>query len=137
MLVYCVFDAMNPETHLDHITGDSLRPECDLRKCIAYDAIEFRGTFGQLTRAWESQKPLPTILDVEVAPERAASDEEVVSDIGEGSGARGSASGRIMKRPARPDYLRPRNPDGDCHRHWLRRCLSQQTYRSISPGSVA
>ena len=51
LLVFCIFDVRNPENGMEHITGDSSRAEYDLRKCIAYDAIEYRGTYGQLSNA--------------------------------------------------------------------------------------
>ena len=42
LLVYCIFEAQNPETKLQHVTGANLPSEYNLRECIAYDAIEYK-----------------------------------------------------------------------------------------------
>jgi len=109
LLVYCIFDARNPENGIQHVTGESARPEYDLRKCIAYDAIEYRGTYGQLSKAWLAEEPLPFVLNVDV---EEPSDAHESGSAGGSSGVRADPSVGAVAKPKRPDYLRPRKPDG-------------------------
>jgi hypothetical protein len=68
LLVFCIFDVQNPDNGLEHVTGTSDRAEFDLRKCIALDAIEYRGTYGQLNEAWTNALLLPDVIDVDEEP---------------------------------------------------------------------
>ena len=78
LLVCCIFEAQNPVNGLQHITGVSLPSEYSLRKCMSYDAIEYKGTFEQLTLSWEMQEEPPaSVSDPGVAPQRAATENEV------------------------------------------------------------
>ena len=73
LLVFCVFDTQNPETRLQQVTGNSPQAEYNLRKCIAYDAIEYKGNCGMLLEAWESGTEPPRVDPVTgVVPERTA-----------------------------------------------------------------
>jgi hypothetical protein len=96
-LVYCIFDVKNPDNGLEHITGACDRAEYDLRKCIAYDAIEYRGTYGQLNEAWTKALPLPDVIDV---------DEEPTATPRGSVGAASGSSGPAPKRKRVPS-LRP------------------------------
>ena len=93
---------------MEHVTGESPREEYDLRKCIAHDAIEYRGTYGQLSTAWTHEQPLPAVVDVDL--------EELAEDSGAGSvsgtsGVRVPTPRRSVAKEKGPGYLRPCNPD--------------------------
>jgi hypothetical protein len=97
LLVYCIFDVKNPNNGLEHITGSSDREEYNLRKCIAYDAIEFRGTYGQINEAWTNTMPLPDVIDVD----------EESSVVPRGSVGAASSSSHPASRQKRMASLRP------------------------------
>ena len=108
MLVYCIFEVKNPDSREEHVTGESAQVEYDLRKCIAYDAIEYRGTYGQLSTAWLNEQPPPPLVDVDLA------------ELAEEGGAGGASGASSARAPAprgsvavvkKEGYLRPCNAD--------------------------
>ena len=69
---------------------------------------------GSLIEAWTEGKPLPHVPPgTGVVPRRAATASESEAEEDTAAAASSSASRRtIMKKPARADYERPRNPNG-------------------------
>jgi hypothetical protein len=110
LLIMKIFDAWNPEIGLSYVTGDH-PDEFNLRKCIAYDAIEWRGPMGTLVEAWRLNLALPALPAEVVAPMSVAPSEGSASE-GEEPASSSAAARRVLKRPARPLYVRPKYANG-------------------------
>jgi len=59
LLILNVFDAEDPETGDRHVSGSSEPDEYALRKCIAYHAIECRGSFERLVESRSREEDPP------------------------------------------------------------------------------
>ena len=96
-----VFDAENPDTKDACVTCSGDADGYVLRKRIACDAVEYKGTFDSLVKAWSrGLEPAIPAAEPGVAPERAATGETAGEE--EAETERGAGKG-VRKKPAKPD----------------------------------
>ena len=107
-----IFAVTNPETGLGGITGDSPADEYNLRKCIVYDLLEFRGDLAKLDEAWakgekeQSEPASPTMSGA------GGSEETVLGHTRTAGGKTMFASG-VSAEEGKLPYTRPKLTNGD------------------------